>query len=108
MCAARVSVWIFPLPTPSWCTINGNVAVAHKNRCPYLFLNGKFSEEIEYTQGMLPRTNELLYIGTWPNALAFAYVGTLDRIRFSDRALTETELDSNPSAFVPVEAWDLY
>ncbi|MFB3787795.1 MAG: LamG domain-containing protein [bacterium] len=106
------AVGVLDIPAPNTFVVYDqwqHVAVAHKNGVSMsFFLNGKFSEEIEYTQGMLPRTNELLYIGTWPNALAFAYVGTLDRIRFSDRALTETELDSNPTTFTRVEIWDLY
>ncbi len=106
------AVGVLDIPAPNTFVVYDqwqHVAVAHKNGVSMtFFLNGKFSEEIEYTQGMKPRTNEFLYIGTWPNALDFAYVGTLDRIRFSDRVLAEAELDSNPSAFVPVEAWDLY
>jgi hypothetical protein len=86
-----------------------HVAVAHTNgESMTFFINGETSEVIEYTQGMLPRNNEFLYIGTWPNALDFAFVGTLDRIRFSDRVLTEEELDSDPAGGTPIEYWQLF
>ncbi|HPP00764.1 MAG TPA: LamG domain-containing protein [bacterium] len=106
------AVGVLDIPAPNTFVVYDqwqHVAVAHKNgESMTFFLNGQLSEVIEYTQGMRPRTNEFLYIGTWPNALAFAYVGTLDRIRFSDRALTEAELDSDPSTFTGIETWDLY
>lgn len=86
-----------------------HVAVAHKNgETMAFFLNGEISEVIEYTQGTLSRQNEFLNIGTWPNALDFAYVGMLDRIRFSDRVLNEEEMDSDPTTFTSVEHWDLF
>jgi hypothetical protein len=106
------AVGILDVPAPNTFVVYDewqHVAVAHKDgESMSFFLNGALSETIEYTQGMNPRNNEFLYIGTWPNALDFAYVGTLDRIRFSDRVLTEEELDSDPEAVVRVGDWDLY
>ncbi len=72
------------------------------------YLDGGEPEVISYEQGTNPRANEFLYIGTWPNALAYAYVGVLDRIRFSDHALTAEEMDTDPNVIVPVKDWSLY
>lgn len=83
------------------------VANDFENSLIRFFVDGELTDEINYEINITPpETTNTLFIGAQDDSL-FGFTGTIDRIRISDKALTEEELDS-VAAETAVEYWMLH
>jgi hypothetical protein len=72
-----------------------HIAVVHDNAKEFRFyVDGVLGDTIVYTNGVIfTRTNEIFYIGS-ENTGGLQYVGLIDRLRYTKRALRPDQLDS--------------